>query len=188
MDTAKTLSKNHHYYQITPSIISSKYLSKSSDSILNKCPKLQFRRKKKQVNKSTKMKTSQTPLITFETKPIQTPCNSTSVLRRRFSLFRNKRPQPINENHNVQALQQIIDQLKQDLQIKTDELETTRKHLEHKRSSLTSPSSESIEQAMYLQTILNKKLEEMLTENNLLKKSVQELESFAQQQKSKRIY
>jgi hypothetical protein len=90
-----------------------------------------------------------------------------------------------NENSNVQALQQIIDQLRRDLQIKTDELETMRQRIEKKRSSIAVPSNESIEQAMQLQTILNVRLEEMLIENDLLKKSIQELESFAQQQKCK---
>ena len=52
-----------------------------------------------------------------------------------------------------------------------------------KRSSIaTIPTNESIEQAMQLQSILNSRLEEMLTENDLLKKSIQELESYAQQQ------
>ncbi|CAF4502114.1 unnamed protein product [Rotaria magnacalcarata] len=144
------------------------------------------------------MKKSQTVLNGFETKIVPSPpsiLNSTSVLRRRFSLFRTKRPQQLqqtsindvssNENSNVQSLQQIIDQLRHDLQIKTDELETMRQHIEKKRSSVAVPSNESIEQAMQLQTMLNTRLEEMLIENDLLKKSIQELEIFAQQQKCK---
>jgi hypothetical protein len=147
------------------------------------------------------MKKSQTVLNGFETKTVQSPqslLNTTSALRRRFSLFRIKRfqqnPQQQqqtlindvpNENSNVLALQQIIDQLRRDLQIKTDELETMRQRIEKKRSSIAVPSNESIEQAMQLQTMLNARLEEMLIENDLLKKSIQELESFAQQQRCK---
>ncbi|CAF1681498.1 unnamed protein product [Didymodactylos carnosus] len=84
------------------------------------------------------MKKSLTVLNGFETKSIQTPqtsLNSTSVLRRRFSLFRIKRPQPqqqqqssindiSNENSNVQALQQIIDQLRHVIH-KTRSVQTT---------------------------------------------------------------
>jgi hypothetical protein len=139
------------------------------------------------------MKKSQTVFNGFETKPISSPSpvlNSASALRRRFSLFRIKRSQqaPLdisNENSNVQALQQIIEQLRRDLQIKTNELETMREHIEKKRSSIAVPSNESIEQAMQLQTILNARLEEMLMENDLLKKSIHELESYAQQQTCK---
>jgi hypothetical protein len=141
------------------------------------------------------MKKSQTVFNGFETKANQSPSpllNSTSALRRRFSLFRIKRSQqqPLindisNENSNVQALQQIIEQLRRDLQIKTNELETMRQHIEKKRSSIAVPSNESIEQAMQLQTMLNARLEEMLMENDLLKKSIQELELYAQQQKCK---
>lgn len=147
------------------------------------------------------MKKSQTVFNGFETKdrssPQQQPTlNSTSVLRRRFSLFRIKRtPQsqqpatliadPSSGNSNVQALQQIIDQLRRDLRMKTDELESMRERIEKKRSSIAVPTNESIEQAMQLQSMLNARLEEMLIENDLLKKSIQELESYAQQQKCK---
>jgi hypothetical protein len=155
MATNRPLSY-HHYYQIL-----SKFRSKSSDSLLaihrkNELPK--------QVIKPTKMKKSQTILSNFESK--------SPTLRRRFSFFRLKR----SSTSNVEALQEIIDQLKNDLQTKTDELESMREH---------QPVNQSIEQAMQLQTILNAKLEEMLKENDLLKKNIEELESFAQQQKSK---
>lgn len=189
-------SSSPHYYQIASPINSSKFISKSSESLANIDPNIDVQ-SQKQSNKSTKMKKSQTALNGFETKTFQSPqilLNSTSALRRRFSLFRIKRSQQQqpssiidvpNENSNVQALQQIIDQLRRDLQIKTDELETMRQRIEKKRSSIAVPSNESIEQAMQLQTMLNVRLEEMLIENDLLKKSIQELESFAQQQKCK---
>jgi len=134
----------------------------------------------------------------FEIKTGQSPqslLNSTSILRRRFSLFRIKRPQQQqqqssmndiqNESSNVEALQQIIAQLRRDLQMKTDELETMRERIEKKRSSIAVPSNETIGQAMQLQTMLNARLEEMLIENDLLKKSIQELEAFAEQQRCK---
>jgi hypothetical protein len=192
---ATNKSSSSHYYQIASPINSSKFVSKSSESLSNIDSNNDLQ-SQKQSNKSTKMKKSQTALNGFETKIIQLPqplLHSTSALRRRFSLFRIKRSQQQqssmndlpNENSNVQALQQIIDQLRRDLQIKTDELETVRQRIEKKRSSIAVPSNESIEQAMQLQTILNVRLEEMLIENDLLKKSIQELESFAQQQKCK---
>jgi len=192
---ATNKSSSSHYYQIASPINSSKFVSKSSESLSNIDSNNDLQ-SQKQSNKSTKMKKSQTALNGFETKIIQLPqplLHSTSALRRRFSLFRIKRSQQQqssmndlpNENSNVQALQQIIDQLRRDLQIKTDELETMRQRIEKKRSSIAVPSNESIEQAMQLQTILNVRLEEMLIENDLLKKSIQELESFAQQQKCK---
>jgi hypothetical protein len=187
---ATTKSSSHHYYQIASPLNSSKLVSKSTESLTNIDPNIE-----KQSNKSTKMKKSQTVFNGFETKANQSPSpllNSTSALRRRFSLFRIKRSQqqPLindisNENSNVQALQQIIEQLRRDLQIKTNELETMRQHIEKKRSSIAVPSNESIEQAMQLQTMLNARLEEMLMENDLLKKSIQELELYAQQQKCK---
>ncbi|CAM4794869.1 unnamed protein product [Rotaria magnacalcarata] len=190
---ATNKSSPPHYYQISAAINSTKPVSKSSESLTN----IEYQ-SAKQINKSSKMKKSQTVLNGFETKIVPSPpsiLNSTSVLRRRFSLFRTKRPQQLqqtsindvssNENSNVQSLQQIIDQLRHDLQIKTDELETMRQHIEKKRSSVAVPSNESIEQAMQLQTMLNTRLEEMLIENDLLKKSIQELEIFAQQQKCK---
>jgi hypothetical protein len=186
---------SQHYYQIASPINISKFVSRSSESLSIIEPNIDLQTQK-QSNKSTKMKKSQTALNGFETKTIQSPqplINSTSALRRRFSLFRIKRSQQQqlslndvpNENSNVQVLQQIIDQLRRDLQIKTDELETMRQRIEKKRSSIAVPSNESIEQAMQLQTMLNARLEEMLIENDLLKKSIQELESFAQQQKRK---
>jgi ribosomal protein L13 len=62
-----------------------------------------------------------------------------------------------------------------------------KEYIEHQRTSnIIQPSNESIEQAIQLQAMLNTRLEEMLTENDLLKKSIQDLESFAQEQKSKR--
>lgn len=188
----------HHYYQIIPPVNCTKLVSKSSESLTNFDYQVT-----KQINKSTKMKKSQTVFNGFDAKVVPSlpnPFNATSVLRRRFSLFRIKRPQSqqqqeqqqhssindiSNENSNVQALQQIIDQLRHELQIKTTELETMRHHIEKKRSSIAVPSNESIEHAMQLQTILNARLEDMLMENDLLKKSIQELEMFAQQQKCK---
>ncbi|CAF0905555.1 unnamed protein product [Adineta steineri] len=187
---------SHNYYQI----VSSKFLSKSSESLSEIGSNIEHQGQK-QTNKTTKMKKSQTVLNGFDTKngqSVQPLLQSTSVLRRRFSLFRIKRPaqqqqqQPLlndvqNENSNVHALQQIIDQLRRDLQIKTDELETMQQRIEKKRSSIAVPSNETIGQAMQLQTMLNARLEEMLVENDLLKKSIQELEAFAQQQKCKLI-
>lgn len=181
---------HHHYYQITHPVIASKFRSKSSDSLVNIHSKndSQQKEKQKQVNKITKMKKSQTVFSGFDIKPIQTTFNSASALRRRFSFFRLKRSQPSTEHSNIQALQQIIEQLRRDLQTKTDEVEIMKEHIENKRTmGIIQPSNESIEQALQLQTILNAKLEDMLNENDLLKKSIQELESYAQQQKSKRI-
>jgi signal recognition particle GTPase len=174
-------SSHHHYYQIAPPIIPSKLHSQSSDSLPTNKPISESQ------EKPSKMKKSQTTLTGFDIKPVQTSLNSTSVLRRRFSLFRMKRSPQANENCNVQALQQTIDQLRRDLQIKTDELEVMREHIEDKRSNMIQASNEcSIEQAMQLQTMLNARLEEMLIENDVLKKSIQELESYVQQEKSKR--
>jgi len=181
---------HHHYYRITHPVIASKFRSKSSDSLVNINSKndSQQKEKQKQVNKITKMKKSQTVFSGFDIKPIQTTFNSASALRRRFSFFRLKRSQPSNEHSNIQALQQIIEQLRRDLQTKTDEVEIMKEHIENKRTmGIIQPSNESIEQALQLQTILNAKLDDMLTENDLLKKNIQELESYAQQQKSKRI-
>ncbi|CAF1654669.1 unnamed protein product [Adineta ricciae] len=184
-----------HYYQF----VSSKFLSRSSES-LAKIDSNNDLQAQKQPAKSTKMKKSQTVLNGFESKngpSSQSLFNTTSVLRRRFSLFRIKRPQQqqqqqqsaitdaSNETSNVQALQQIIDQLRHDLQMKTNELETMRQRIEKKRSSIAVSSNETIGQAMQLQTMLNARLEEMLVENDLLKKSIQELEAFALQQKRK---
>lgn len=186
--------------KLSTPIGSSKYLSKSSESLSNIDDKVDVSTPQKPINassdKPTKMKKSQTALNGFEGKiaPSSTSTiNSTSMLRRRFSLFRIKRSQPTNtttptppistdNNTNVQALQQIIDQLRRDLQMKTDELETIKQRIEKKRSSIAVPTNESIEQAMQLQTMLNSRLEEMLVENDLLKKSIHELESYAQHQ------
>ncbi len=181
---------HHHYYQITHPVIASKFRSKSSDSLVNINSKndSQKKEKPKQVNKTMKMKKSQTVFSGFDIKPIQTTFNSATALRRRFSLFRLKRSQRSNEHSNIQALQQTIEQLRRDLQSKTDEVDIMKEHIDNKRTmGMIQPSNESIEQAIQLQTILNSKLENMLTENDLLKKSIQELESYAQQQKRKRI-
>ena len=173
------------YYQLASPVNSTKFTSKSSELLESQPQKLP--------NKSIKMKKSQTVINGFESKTIQSSqslINSTSALRRRFSLFRIKRSQQpssthdiSNNNSNVQVLQQIIEQLRHDLRIKTDELGVMRQHIENKRSSIAVSSNESIEQAMQLQTMLNSRLEEMLVENDLLKKSIQELELFAQQSK-----
>jgi predicted nuclease with TOPRIM domain len=87
-----------------------------------------------------------------------------------------------NDIDPVHALQKTVDQLRHDLQMKTDELEKLRQRTEKKRSSIAAVPNESIEQAMHLQSILNARLEEMLIENDLLKKSIYELESYVQQQ------
>ena len=196
---AMNKSSSHHCYQIAPPLNASKFVSKSTESLTN----IDLNNEnQKQSAKASKMKKSQTVFNGFETKGRQSPSqqqpalSSTSILRRRFSLFRIKRTQqqqpqptlitnPSSGNSNVQALQQIIDQLRCDLRIKTDELESMRERIEKKRSSIAVPTNESIEQAMQLQTMLNARLEEMLIENDLLKKSIQELESYAQQQKCK---
>ncbi len=154
MATNRPLSY-HHYYQIF-----SKFRSKSSDSLSNL-----------QRTKLSKMKKSETLLSGFENKSSPTP--TTTTVRHRFSFFRLKR----SSNSNVQALEEIIDQLKTDLQTKTNELQSIK---EYQRN-------QSIEQAMQVQTMLNVKLEEMLTENDLLKKSIEELESFAQEQQKSKI-
>lgn len=170
---SKSLS-HHHYYQILHPVFASRFSSKSSDSLTNINIKNDLKQKQKQVNKTTKMKKSQTIFSDIDT------LTSTSSLRRRFSLFRLKRSQPSTENSHIQTLQQTVEQLQRDLQIKTDELETMKEHIETKQSN------QSIDEAIQLQTILNAKLEEMLIENDFLKKSIQELESYAQQEKSKR--
>ncbi|CAF3444217.1 unnamed protein product [Rotaria socialis] len=180
MATNKSFFRPYNY-QIAPRIITAKFRSKSSDSVSNHNNNNQKIDSQKQENKISKMKKSQTTLTDFET-----TCNTTSMLRRRFSLFRIKRSQQANENVNVHALQQIIDNLRHDLQNKTDELQTIRKHVEKKRHSIIQLPDESIEQALQIQTTLNGRLEEMLTEKDLLKKRIQELESYAQQTKRKR--
>lgn len=179
-------------------VSSSKFLSRSSESLTATDP-IADAQHVKQSSKSSKMKKSQTALSGFEAKLSASPhslFNSTSALRRRFSLFRIKRSQqqqqqhsaanePANGTSHVHALQQIIDQLRRDLQLKTDELETMRQRIERKRSSIAVSSNDSIGHAMQLQTVLNARLEEMLVENDLLKKSIHELEAFAQQQQRK---
>ena len=175
MATNKASSTQHHF---SPPAVLSRFLSRSSDSIANISSKADALHKQKKGSKPGKMKKSQTALAGFDIKPTPAP-HSASSLRRRFSLFRAKR----SSQSNIQTLQQTIDQLKRDLQTKTDELETLKEHIETKRRQ---PSTESIEQAMQLQAMLNAKLEEMLNENDLLKKSIQDLEYFAQQERSKR--
>ncbi len=163
---------SHHYDQLA-----SKFRSKSSDSLINVNSKNESAQKQKQATKTTKMKKSHTVFSGFETKPFH----------RRFSFFRLKRSSQLNDNSNLPELQDIIDQLRRDLQTKTDELEAMKEYIDHQRTSnIIQPSNESIEQAIQLQAMLNTRLEEMLTENDLLKKSIQDLESFAQEQKSKR--
>ena len=192
---ATNKSSIHHCYQIAPPINASKFASRSTESLTNLDSTSENQSQKQAAKSAPKMKKSQTVFNGFESKLVQTPqqpvINSTSALRRRFSLFRIKRSQQQqtliidrpDDNSNVQALQQIIDQLRRDLRMKTDELESMRERIEKKRSSIAVPTNESIEQAMHLQTMLNARLEEMLIENDLLRKSIQELESYAQQQK-----
>ncbi len=174
----------HHYYQISPPLLTTKFLSKSSDSLSN--AHLKNESQQKQISKKSKMKHLQIPLIDFEIKPIQNMFISTSALRRRFSLFRMKRSQQSDENSNVHTLQQNIEQLKRDLQIKADELEAMREQIKNKQNGMIQSPNKSIEQAMEIQTMLNARLEDMLVENDLLKNSIQELESFAEQLKCKR--
>lgn len=184
MTMNKSLSY-HHYYQISPPILTTKFLSKSSDSLSN--AHLKNESEQKQIStKKPKMKHLQIPLIDFEIKPIQNMFISTSALRRRFSLFRMKRSQQSDENSNVHTLQQNIEQLKRDLQIKADELEAMREQIKNKQNGMIQSPNKSIEQAMEIQTMLNARLEDMLVENDLLKNSIQELESFAEQLKCKR--
>ena len=166
--TANRPLSSHRCYQIA-----SKFRSKSSDSISNSNRKTDSTEKTaKHEDKTTKMKKSQTVSTGFESKPLQT----TSTLRRRFSLFRLKRSFSSNENADVQDLQQIIEQLRSDLERKTAELKATKERL---------ASQPTLAQALQFQTILNIRMEEMLRENDLLKKSIEELESFTQE-KSKR--
>ena len=175
MATNKASSTQHHF---SPPAVLSRFLSRSSDSIADISSKADALHKQKKGSKPSKMKKSQTALAGFDTK-LMSASHSASSLRRRFSLFRAKR----SSQSNIESLQQTIDQLKGELQTKANELETLREHIETKRQQ---PSTESIEQAMQLQAMLNAKLEEMLTENDLLKKSIQDLEYFAQQERSKR--
>ena len=126
------------------------------------------------------MKKSPTTLTAFEMKPIG---SVNSPLRRRFSLFRLKRSHPSRDQCHIQTLEQIIDQLRHDLQLKTFELDSIRQ-----RSRLISPSSsQSIEHALQLQTILNGKLDDMLMENELLKRSIHELETFLHHDFGKKV-
>lgn len=175
-------SSSHHYYEHIPP---PKVRSKSSDPISVK------NESSSKAKKTPKMKKSLTTLTGFETKAtsalVPTTCLSQSPLRRRFSLFRIKRSHPNPDTCHIQTLEQIIDQLRHDLQLKTTELERVKERLEGKRHHLVQPSNESIEQAMQLQTMLNTKLEEMLLENDLLKQSIHELESFVQQETGKEL-
>ncbi|CAF1096665.1 unnamed protein product [Adineta steineri] len=177
----------HHYYQVVAPVRSTKFRSKSSDTISNNNER-KIECQEKEDNKKCKVKKSQTSLIDFQTKPIQTTFSPTSVLRRRFSLFRTKRSQQSDEYSNSYTLQQNIDQLKYDLQIKTNELEEMKEYIENKRKTMIQSSNESIEQAMQIQIMLNEKLEDMLLENDFLKKNIQELEFYAQQQIGKDFF
>ncbi|CAF0924496.1 unnamed protein product [Didymodactylos carnosus] len=160
------------------------------------------------------MKKSQTALTGFDQPKANTtvkhPSTSnpqnTGGLRRRFSLFRTKRyqqqqqakpssehelllttaaPIELNLNDNIRLLQDevkqrntIIENLRQELNVKTQELELTKQRLFELNNSY------DIEQALQIQTKMNTRLEEMLTENETLKKSIHDLECLAQQQQS----
>ena len=110
------------------------------------------------------------------------------MFSRRFSLFRHKLSQSSNENFKIEALHQVIVQLRYDLQIRNGELEAMKRHVETKGSSSAQHSNESIEQAIQLQTVLNSRLEEMLIENDSFKRNIRELELFTKQGKSKRQF
>ncbi|CAF1375335.1 unnamed protein product [Didymodactylos carnosus] len=126
-------------------------------------------------------------------------------LRRRFSLFRTKRYQQqpakppsdqdlsltvavaassdLNLHDKIHLLQDeveqrniIIENLRQELNVKTQELDSTKQRLFEINKSY------DIEQALQIQTKMNTHLEEMLKENETLKKSIYDLECFAQQQ------
>lgn len=157
-------SSYHHYYQIV-----SKFRRKNSDSRIN----LHLKNETTQAaatNKRTKMKKSSKFFPSIENKSRQT----TSALRRRFSLFR----QPNNRPRQTHEFEQIIDQLTDDLQKKTTEVQLLKGDLDHNRTH-------NLEQAMQIQTKLHAKFEEMRRENELLKKSIEELEFFAQRYQSK---
>ena len=124
-----------------------KFRSKSSDSSEDKL-----------VKKRVKLKKSQTTIDAFDY-DVNLP------LRRRFSLFRAKRV-------NMHELQQTIEQLRADLDMKTSELETMK-------------TNQSLEQAMKIQTILNQKLEEILEENQTL---TQRLEEFVRTDKRQILF
>lgn len=131
----------------------------------------------RRVDSETKSKKKLAATLTpLEIRSLTTTFPSLPPFRRRFSFFRSKRSQTQTDRSQIQTLQQIIDRLRHDLQVKTFELDSIRQ-----RSFLLPPSNESIEQALQFQTILNGKLETMLAENDLLKRSIHELETFLQQ-------
>lgn len=109
-------------------------------------------------NKRTKMKKSSKFLPSIENKSRLT----TSAIRRRFSLFRPKHSFHSNE------FEDIIEQLNDDLQKKNNEIEML-------KTRASKP----------LQMTLHDKFDAMRRENDLLKKSIEELESFAQRYQSK---
>ncbi|CAF1459901.1 unnamed protein product [Adineta ricciae] len=180
----KSLSYHQYYQIVPPTVHATKYRSKSSESLPSHHlqPTILFEQHQQHLNRKAKVKKSNTALIDFQVKP---SANTSSVLRRRFSLFRAKRCHQSDEQADIQTLQQTIDQLKQDLLIKTNELEGMKELIENKRNTMRHTPGDSIEQAMRLQLILHARLEEMLRENELLKKTICDLETFAQQQKSK---
>ena len=146
-------SSYHHYYQIV-----SKFRRKNCDSLTN----LNAKHESTQAavgNKRTKMKKSSKFLPIIENKSHLT----TSALRRRFSLFRPKRSFHSNE------FEEIIDQLRDDLQKKSTEIEMLKNGID------SNP----------FQSTLHAKFDAMRRENDLLKKSIEELESFAQRYQSK---
>ena len=159
-------SSYHHYYQIV-----SKFRRRNSDSRLNLHSKNETTQATAvgATNKRTNMKKSSKLFPSIENKSRQT----TSALRRRLSLFhRSKRPLQTHE------FEQIIDQLTDDLQKKTSEVQLLKNDLDQKRNP-------NLEQAMQMQTTLHAKFAEMRRENELLKKSIEELEFFAQRYQSK---
>lgn len=172
----------HQYYHVVPPASPTKCRSKSSESLPNHQQPVHDTESKPASRKS-KLKKSHTALIDFQAK---SGAGSSSALRRRLSLFRVKRSAHSDEPENVHSLQQNIDQLKRDLLVKNKELEGMREFIESKRRLMRQTSSESIEQAMQLQLILHARLEEMLRENDLLKKNIHELETFAQQQQKRK--
>ena len=153
----------HHYDQILPQ---SKQRSQSSDPI-----SIHF--EKNSNKQKLKMKKSETTLNNIEGKSSSTLAslfNSASPLRRRLSFFRAKRSQ----TNSTEALQQMVERLRYDLQLKTDELEAWK----------SSPwLCSSIEQ---WQSRVNRKFEKLAIENNMLRRNIQELETFIQQETSKK--
>jgi hypothetical protein len=171
---------HHHYDRISPLILPYKMRSQSSDTISNRDFKLD--------SSSTSNKKKLSSLLTdFDIKtttnvsPLSSSATATAALRRRFSLFRLKRSQTTHDFNHIQTLEQIIVQLRRDLHMKTVELDTTRERIKRKRHHhIVLPTNESIEHAMQLQTVLNDKLDDMLLENESLKKSIYDLEAFVQ--------